>query len=57
LAQHEAVVELGKIVKRQSLVMGFADTFAVIGIMLAIAAVSLLFARRAKSGAAATTAH
>jgi DHA2 family multidrug resistance protein len=57
LAQHEAVVELGKIVKRQSLVMGFADTFAVIGIMLAIAAAALLFARRSKSGAAATTAH
>jgi DHA2 family multidrug resistance protein len=52
-AQHEAVVEIGKIVKRQALIMGFADTFAVIGVMLAIAAVSLLFAAKAKAGSPA----
>jgi DHA2 family multidrug resistance protein len=57
LAQHEAVVQLGKIVRRQALVMGFADTFAVIGVMLAIAAVTLLLARKAGAGAAATNAH
>jgi MFS transporter, DHA2 family, multidrug resistance protein len=57
LAQHEAVVQLGKIVKRQSLVMGFADTFAIIGIMLAIAAAALLFARKSKPGAGAASAH
>ena len=34
------------IVKRQALVMGFSDTFAVIGVVLAIAAVALLFARK-----------
>ena len=38
-AQHQAVIALGKTVKRQALVMGFSDTFAVIGIMLAVAAV------------------
>ncbi|MDY0884544.1 MDR family MFS transporter [Dongia soli] len=53
-AQHEAVVAMGKIVRRQALVMGFADTFAVIGVMLAIAAVSLVFAAKAKAGSAAT---
>ncbi len=56
-AQHEAVVALGKAVRRQALVMGFADTFAVIGVMLAIAAVTLLFARKAQPSAAAANVH
>ena len=56
-AQHQAIVELGGIVRRQALVMGFGDTFAVIGVMLAIAAVSLLFARKIRPGAAAPGAH
>ncbi len=56
-AQHQAIVALGKIVKRQALVLGFSDTFAVIGVMLAIAAVSLLFARKAQIGAGAAGAH
>jgi DHA2 family multidrug resistance protein len=57
LAQHEAVVQLGQVVRRQALVMGFADTFAVIGVMLAIAAFALLLAKKAGAGAAATNAH
>jgi MFS transporter, DHA2 family, multidrug resistance protein len=56
-AQHQAVIELGAIVRRQALVMGFGDTFAVIGVMLAIAAVSLLFARKVRPGAAAPGGH
>jgi DHA2 family multidrug resistance protein len=56
-AQHEAIVQLGKIVRREALVMAFGDTFAVIGIMLAIAAVSLLLARKARPGASASGAH
>ncbi|MBS0232465.1 MAG: DHA2 family efflux MFS transporter permease subunit [Proteobacteria bacterium] len=56
-AKHQAIVALGNIVKRQSLVMGFSDTFAVIGVMLSIAAVALLFARKAKAGAGAAGAH
>ena len=43
-------MQLGSIVKRQALVMGFSDTFAVIGVLLAVAAIALLFARKA-SGA------
>ncbi len=52
-AQQQAVIALGKTVKRQALVMGFSDTFAVIGVMLAIAAVLLLFARKGKPGGSA----
>ena len=52
-AQHQAIVAIGNIVRRQALAMGFSDTFAVIGIMLSIAAIALLFAKRVKTGAAA----
>jgi MFS transporter, DHA2 family, multidrug resistance protein len=38
-------------------VMAFSDTFAVIGVMLAIAAVTLLFARKGKPRAGASVAH
>jgi MFS transporter, DHA2 family, multidrug resistance protein len=52
-AMQEAVVYLGGVVKRQAWIMGFSDTFAVIGLLLAVAAVSLLFARKAQGPAAA----
>jgi MFS transporter, DHA2 family, multidrug resistance protein len=51
-AMNEAIVYLGGVIKRQALIMGFGDTFAVIGILLAVAAVSLLFARKAQGSAA-----
>src|SRR5262249_9547472 len=56
-AHHQALVALGNLVKRQALIMGFSDTFAVIGVVLALAAVALLFARKVKIGAAAGGAH
>jgi len=56
-AHHQAIVALGNIVKRQALIMGFSDTFAVIGTVLAIAAVALLFAGKVKIGAGAGGAH
>jgi MFS transporter, DHA2 family, multidrug resistance protein len=56
-AEHQAIATLGKIVKRQALIMGFSDTFAVIGAVLAIAAVALLFAKKFKVGAGAAGAH
>jgi MFS transporter, DHA2 family, multidrug resistance protein len=56
-AQHQAIVALGKTVKRQALVMGFSDTFAVIGVVLAIAAVLLLFTKKGQPGAGASGAH
>lgn len=52
-AHQQAIIALGKTVKRQALVLGFSDTFAVIGVMLAIAAVLLLLARKGKPGGAA----
>jgi MFS transporter, DHA2 family, multidrug resistance protein len=56
-AQHKAIVALGQTVNRQALVMAFSDTFAVIGVMLPIAAVVLVFARKGKTGAVALGAH
>ena len=52
-AAHEAVVYLGSMVKRQALIMGFSDTFAVIGVLLAVAAISLLFASKPRAAAGA----
>jgi DHA2 family multidrug resistance protein len=50
-AQHQAIAAVGNIVKRQALIIGFSDTFAIVGIVLAIAAIAL--ARKSKPGAAA----
>ncbi len=49
LAAQQAVVALGRVVKRQALIMGFSDTFAVIGVLLALAAIALLFAEKPKA--------
>jgi DHA2 family multidrug resistance protein len=56
-AYHQAIVTVGNTVKRQALIMGFSDTFAVIGVVLAIAAVTLLLARKVNIGAAGGGAH
>ena len=53
VAQHEAIVAIGAAVRRQALTMGFSDAFAVIGTMLAIAAVAILFARKVIAGSEA----
>jgi MFS transporter, DHA2 family, multidrug resistance protein len=37
-AHHQALVALGKIIRRQSLILGFSDTFAVLGLVLVFAA-------------------
>jgi MFS transporter, DHA2 family, multidrug resistance protein len=55
-AMNEAVVYLGNVVKRQALIMGFSDTFAVIGVLLVVAAFALLFARKAQ-GAGGGAGH
>jgi DHA2 family multidrug resistance protein len=44
-AQQKAIVAIGNIVKRQALIQGFGDTFAVIGVALALAAVILFVAK------------
>jgi DHA2 family multidrug resistance protein len=53
-AHQQAVIALGNAVKRQALVMGFSDTFAVIGFVLVLAATAVAFTRKVKgSGAGA----
>ncbi|WP_424630102.1 MDR family MFS transporter [Bradyrhizobium sp. SYSU BS000235] len=49
-AHQQAIVSLGKAVKRQALVMGFSDTFAVIGFVLVLAAIAVLLTRKVKPG-------
>ncbi|MBW7961768.1 multidrug efflux MFS transporter [Bradyrhizobium sp. BR 10261] len=48
-AREQAIIALGKTVKRQALVMGFSDTFAVIGVVLVLAAIAVLLTRRVKA--------
>jgi DHA2 family multidrug resistance protein len=52
-AASQAVVALGRVVKRQALIMAFSDTFAVIGVVLAIAAVALLLTKKSNAGGGA----
>jgi len=51
-AKNQAIVAIGNDVKRQALIMGFSDTFAVIGVVLSIAAVTLILGRRKPNPAA-----
>jgi DHA2 family multidrug resistance protein len=53
-ARQQAIVALGNAVKHQALVMGFSDTFAVIGVVLVLAAIAVAFTRKVRgSGAGA----
>jgi DHA2 family multidrug resistance protein len=56
-AQHQAIVALGNLVRRQALIMGFSDAFAVTGLILALAAFALLCARKVQPGAAGAGGH
>ena len=49
-AHQQAIVALGNAVKRQALVMGFSDTFAVIGVVLVLAAIAMLMLRKVNAG-------
>ncbi|TMJ54409.1 MAG: DHA2 family efflux MFS transporter permease subunit [Alphaproteobacteria bacterium] len=51
-AHQQAIIALGNAVKRQALVLGFSDTFAVIGIVLVLAAIAIISLRKASGGAA-----
>src|SRR5271167_786133 len=55
-AHQQAIIALGNTVKRQALVLGFSDTFAVIGIVLVLAAIAIISLRKA-TGATAGGAH
>ncbi|WP_315834697.1 DHA2 family efflux MFS transporter permease subunit [Bradyrhizobium prioriisuperbiae] len=52
-AHQQAVIALGQTVKRQALVMGFSDTFAVIGLVLVLAGIAILFTRKVRSAGGA----
>ena len=51
-AHQQAIIALGKTVKHQALVMGFSDTFAVIGAVLVLAALAVLLTRKARGATA-----
>jgi MFS transporter, DHA2 family, multidrug resistance protein len=55
-ARHQAIIALGNTVKRQALVLGFSDTFAVIGVVLILAAIAIFLTRKT-NGAASGGAH
>jgi DHA2 family multidrug resistance protein len=52
-AHHQALVALGKIIRRQALILGFSDTFAVLGIVLVVAAASVILTKKGQSGGVA----
>ena len=56
-AQHEAIVQIGRIVRQQALIMGFSDAFAIIGVLLAAAAVAVLFAHKLRAADGGAGAH
>jgi DHA2 family multidrug resistance protein len=56
-ARHQAIIALGNTVRRQALVMGFSDTFAVLGIVLVVAAAAILLTRKVKAAGAGGGAH
>ncbi|GLK85555.1 DHA2 family efflux MFS transporter permease subunit [Ancylobacter defluvii] len=45
-AYHQGEILLGQLVARQSLIMGFSDTFAALGVLLLLAMVAVAFTRR-----------
>src|SRR5712672_999120 len=51
-AHQQAIIALGKAVKHQALVMGFSDTFAVIGAVLVLAAIAVMLTRKVRGAAA-----
>jgi DHA2 family multidrug resistance protein len=53
-AQHKAVVAVGNIVRRQSLIMACADAFAALGVLLLLAATLMILTQRASPDAATT---
>jgi DHA2 family multidrug resistance protein len=56
-AHWQAIIALGNAVKQQALVMGFSDTFAVVGVVLIIAGIAILLTGKPKGGAAAGGGH
>ena len=51
-ARREAIVALGNVVRKQATIMAYADTFAVLGVLLLLAAGLLMFTRRGQTSGA-----
>jgi DHA2 family multidrug resistance protein len=49
-AHNQAIIALGKLVRRQSLIMGFSDTFAVLGVLVLAAAVVVVLTKKSQVG-------
>ncbi len=54
-AHNQAILALGKLVKRQALVLGFSDTFMVLGVVLLLSAAAILLTRKVKAPLAGGT--
>jgi DHA2 family multidrug resistance protein len=52
-AHAQAIIALGKAVRRQALIMGFSDTFAVMGVMVLAAAAIVLMTKKGQAAGAA----
>ncbi len=52
-AGHQALVALGNLVRRQALIMGFSDAFAIVGVVLIMAAICVALTRKSEFAAAA----
>jgi MFS transporter, DHA2 family, multidrug resistance protein len=53
-AGHQAIVALGNLVRRQALIMGFSDAFAVVGVVLIMAAICVALTGKSEPS---TTPH
>ncbi|MBV8700140.1 MAG: multidrug efflux MFS transporter [Bradyrhizobium sp.] len=56
-AHHQAIIALGNIVKRQALVLGYSDTFAVLGVVLILSGIAILLTKKPASAAGGSGAH
>ncbi len=56
-AHRQAIIALGNAVKRQALVMGFSDAFAVVGVVLVLSGIAILLTGKPKGSAAAAGGH
>jgi DHA2 family multidrug resistance protein len=56
-AHQQAIIALGNLVKQQAMAMDFSDAFAVVGVALVIAGISIALTGKPKGGAAAGGGH
>ena len=52
-AHGQAIIALGQTIRRQALIMGYSDAFAVLGGMLILAACFIMFTRKVRRAAPA----